>query len=93
MNILPTIHLNGSSPERLRDDYSTARNAVRAALRAVESIDFNGRDYYPQGPNAFRLAQLAHESRCNNLLAVARELEEIELHIQDQIDAREAQRK
>lgn len=72
--VLPTIHLNGSSPERLRDDYLAARSAVYEAFRKLGSVDVNGRDYYPQGPEAYPKAQAQLTSQLSRLNSVADEL-------------------
>ncbi len=46
---LPSIHLNGTGRRMLTEDYTTAYNALQAAIRAFQSIEFNARDYYTQG--------------------------------------------
>lgn len=58
--ILPTIHTNGSSPKSLREEYVAAYHAADTALDVAGKIDFNGRDYYPQGDNAFHEAKVEH---------------------------------
>lgn len=78
--VLPTIHLNGSSPARLRDDYTAARNAVEDALRKIAAIGLNGRDYYPQGNQAYQKAQLQMTSQLERLTSVRTELERLEMH-------------
>jgi hypothetical protein len=64
----PTIHGNGTSPEQLMANYKAAAEAIRAAQAALQDCSPNGRDYYPQGPDAiskaveeFREHQLALE--------------------------------
>lgn len=91
--ILPTIHTNGTSPEMLRRGYEDARLAVEAAIRAMHAIEFNGRDYYPQGPDAWKRASREHGLRLDALACVCSELETLETHVQDAIDAREAQKR
>lgn len=91
--IFPTIHSNGTSPEMLRRGYSEARLAVDAAIRALENIEFNARDYYPQGPAAWRQARQEMQGRFDHLRMTAAELATLEEHVQDAIDAREAQRR
>jgi len=90
---LPTIHSNGTSPEMLRRGYSEARLAVENAILAIERIEFNGRDYYVQGQAAFKAANFETVQRIRLLRTVREELERIELHCQDAIDAREAQKR
>lgn len=76
---LPTIHMNGTSPEALRDDYAEAAEAVRDALRRVQKIEFNGRDYYPV-EGSFQKAQGEHVARLKLLQIIADELMEIAVH-------------
>jgi hypothetical protein len=90
--IFPTIHLNGTSPEMLRDGYTAARQAVGDAIRAMEKIEFNARDYYPQGPDAWRQADGEMRLRYTHLSFVITDLEKLEMHCQDAIDARGAQK-
>jgi hypothetical protein len=89
--ILPTIHLNGSSPVRLQEGYMTAHEKVLDAIRALKDIEFNGRDYYPQGPDAWRQAAAEFAPRLQALTKVDADLVKIIEHIQDSIDARERQ--
>jgi hypothetical protein len=78
--ILPTIHLNGSSAQSLTDDYSHARRAVQEAITALMSVDFNSRDYYVQGPNAWTEAVRQREEIYQHLSDVFDALHEHELH-------------
>lgn len=57
MNTLPTIHTNGTGPQMLLEGYLNARTACQAALDAIQQIEFNARDYYPQGPQAWQDAR------------------------------------
>ena len=68
---LPTVHLNGTAGKDLLADYLKARNAVRDATKAVESIAPNGRDYYPQGADVFPAAMREQESRVARLKEIA----------------------
>ena len=86
--IKPTIHLNGSSPERLRDGYRNARRALHKAMEAINEAAPNGRDYYPQGENAFNVAAKEHYERVARLKETLEELNALEEHVQDQMDAR-----
>jgi ferritin len=43
--IKPTIHLNGTSPERLFEGYINAYRAVDAAIEALANVEFHSRDY------------------------------------------------
>jgi hypothetical protein len=54
MNITaPTVHLNGTGYQDLWNGYEAAYEAVRVAQEALGKIEFNARDYYVQGPEAW----------------------------------------
>jgi hypothetical protein len=42
---LPNIHLGGTPRSMLHGDYQRAEHALWEAMKAFESIEFNGRDY------------------------------------------------
>lgn len=79
----PTIHLNGSGRDRLSEALEEARAALRKAIEAVQATAPNGRDYYPQGPDAIRVATIEHGNRMNYLQIVDRELAELHEHVVD----------
>lgn len=81
--ILPTVHLNGTSRDALVGQYNDAAEAVYQAIRAMEQLDVNGRDYYPQGPTALSSAVREHRARIDLLCQVRRDL----LAIADACDA------
>ena len=60
-SILPVIHSNGTSAKELYRDYRAAMTACVAAITALQQVEFNGRDYYPLGDNAFTLAREQRE--------------------------------
>lgn len=57
MPTLPTIHRNGTGREGLQRDYQAAYKALLAFRDAFATIEFNARDYYPQGSQAFYQAR------------------------------------
>lgn len=65
--MLPTVHLNGTSRASLIEQYHEAYMKLQEALVALRKLDVNARDYYPQGPDAYRQANLEH---CDRMLAV-----------------------
>jgi hypothetical protein len=73
----PTVHLNGTSKERLLEDYCDAIDALHNAGKALAKTCPNGRDYYPQGNGAINTAMNEHEERMRKLRVVIRELETI----------------
>lgn len=50
---LPIVHLNGTSHRELTEGYEAAYLAAKDAMSALERIEFNARDYYPAGPDAW----------------------------------------
>ena len=80
----PTVHLNGSSGHELLRQNIEARNAVEAAIRLLQEAAPNGRDYYPQGADAWRDAHAEHVDRLKRLQTVSAELQEIIDHVDDQ---------
>lgn len=53
MTTIPTIHLNGTGATALRDEYAAAYDAMTKAIEAFASTTCNGRDFYPQGDDAY----------------------------------------
>lgn len=72
--VAPSVHLNGSSRDTLRDGYAQAHTAVEAAIREVERVEVNARDYYVQGDAVFTRARREHVERLSALQRVADEL-------------------
>lgn len=79
----PTIHLNGTSKDELYRNLDDAVTAIFHALTAIHKTGPNGRDYYPQGPDALTQAQAEHESRIDRIREVRRELYEMMETIMD----------
>lgn len=59
----PTIHLNGTSKDELLNQLEAVVSALDAALAAINAAAPNGRDFYPQGPEALTKAQAAFDER------------------------------
>jgi len=72
--LCPTVHLNGSSPKNLYEDAVEARRAVEDALEKLRAVVPNGRDYYPQGPDAINTAQEQYWAMRQKLQEVSDEL-------------------
>lgn len=75
--IKPTIHLNGTSPERLFEGYHNASLAVDAAIDALAEIEFHSRDYYPQDDKVFELARAQRVEQFTKLREVRDELRSV----------------
>lgn len=93
--IAPLIHSNGTNGGTLLAEYATAIIALDRALREMENISVNGRDYYPRDladsmPNgsAFRTARREYLDRHFKLESVLSELREVYADIERQRDAR-----
>ena len=75
--IKPTLHLNGTGKKMLVEGYEKAHRAIREASKALGEIEFNARDYYVQGPQAWPQAIKEMECRIGMLGRIEREIEEI----------------
>jgi len=75
--IKPTVHLNGTSREMLQEGYRVAYSAVTKAIATIQQIEFNPRDYYVQGPEAWSQAVEEMTARIAALQKVRDELDEI----------------
>ena len=72
--MIPTIHLNGTSKGELRKQLETAAHALTQAADALGCSAPNGRDYYPQGDNAFNEAVREHSVRVEKIRSVHKEI-------------------
>ena len=53
---LPTVHLGGTSHKKLSQDYEDAYYALKTFTKTFGHIEFNARDYFVQGPEAWTAA-------------------------------------
>lgn len=91
--MIPTLHLNGSSPDKLKEDLCEVTGALRAALDAMIANGPNARDYYVNmQTDAWTVAKKEHEARCEAVRGVLREYGQILEGLQEQINARAARR-
>jgi hypothetical protein len=79
--ITPTIHLNGTSRDELVRQYTAALDAIFAAIEAVNAMAPNGRDYYPQGDDAYSTARREHIARMAKLSDLYEEVSELAVHV------------
>ena len=77
---MPTIHLNGTSPDSLLGSYCTAMNALLDAIKTVEACAPNGRDYYVNGGD-IKAACSEHANRVAKLVDVRRDLNTMAEHV------------
>ena len=81
---LPTIHMNGTSGKSMYAEYRNAMDAVQDAMESLNDATLNGRDYYPQGPEAFEKAREHRNAMNQKLRSVLSDLGHIALSIHDQ---------
>ncbi len=79
--IYPTIHMNGTSRMSLLEGYMDVLVALQEAMDALAKATPNGRDYYPQGPEAILVAQTQHREQMVRLESVAEELMQTLSHL------------
>lgn len=78
--VMPFVHLNGTSLERLGDGLIEAVQALEVAAKKVgEAV--HPRDYYPHGDDKARLAMQQQADRIQSVLRAQRELQAMYDHI------------
>jgi len=81
MITLPTIHSNGTSKKMLTDGYDLAADTLEDFIAAYGSVEFNARDYYVQGPDAWTKALKEREAMNAKIRDVKNYLTEIRQHL------------
>ena len=74
---LPTVHINGTSKKELMAGYRAQLDALEKALDSMRWNSPNGRDYYPQGPDAINEAAKEHAARMQKVQSVYDEIHEM----------------
>jgi len=82
--ITPTIHLNGTSKAALLEGYLDVLAAGRDLREALCKAAPHGRDYYPQGSQAYTDAATDHTARLRKLNEIIKEIEVIATAVSDQ---------
>ncbi len=72
---LPTIHSNGTSRIRLVESLCEVSNKLNDAYESMREAAPNGRDYYPQGPEALQQATREHLDRMRRLDEIKAEVD------------------
>lgn len=80
---LPTIHLNGTGADALRQEYRAVRKAIAAASDALAAATCNQRDFYPQEPGAWQRARDERAEMFRLLQRISDYAEQWELHAMD----------
>lgn len=81
MTTLPTIHLNGTGRDTLLAEYRDAYRALNAARDAFCATTCNGRDFYPQGPDAYSRARTERDMMLQHFDALKLYLEKHLVHL------------
>lgn len=87
--ILPTIHLNGSSPHRLAEGYKATAIAIDGAIARLRETSPNGRDYLANWE--LQEACTEHADRVALVQRVRADLTELVRHCEAAIEAKRAQ--
>ena len=85
MTTIPTIHLNGTGSKTLYAEYHAAYKAIGAAIDAMAATTCNGRDFYPQGSDAFYKARDERDEVLTKLRDAKAYAEQILMGIMDQM--------
>jgi hypothetical protein len=83
---VPKIHRNGSDGKHLAAKLRAASDALHDAIEAMRETAPNARDYYTNGPNAFKFAAKEHHERIAKVEMVKDDLGKIWENILDQLD-------
>ena len=78
---LPTLHSNGTGKKMLADGYDRAHEKLDDFVDAWRAIEFNARDYYPQGNTAWEAALEEREAISAKIRDVHKYIEAIRVHI------------
>lgn len=82
--IIPTIHLNGSSKNYLKELNYAAYRAVNDALNECIKAAPHARDYYVQSEGSYEQARLQHRAQLEKLTSVCNYFQSIWIGIEDQ---------
>jgi hypothetical protein len=83
--ILPTIHSNGTSVQTLIDGYDAIDEALYRLTIKWGEVEFNARDYYPQGPDAYTQARDERQQQSANIRELRDYVNGIRQHLYDQL--------
>ena len=82
---LPTIHSNGTDINTLIDGYDRIDEALYRLSMAWGEVEFNARDYYPQGPDAYTKARQERLEQAAKLNEFRAYLDGIRQHLYEQL--------
>lgn len=82
--ILPLVHMNGTGIKTLTEDYDAADDELRDFIDAWEKMEFNARDYYPHGPEAWTKARDARNAINAKICEIKQYIDAHREHLYDQ---------
>lgn len=88
----PTIHLNGTSLEKLTEEWREVFYKADTLVKALGQVTVNQRDYYPQGMEEWGEAMAAHNKMCDWALAIYQESYEMFDYLATELDKKQAAR-
>lgn len=83
--ILPTIHSNGTSLDTLLDGYDAIDLALYDLIAKWQAVEFNARDYYLQGPDAYTQARDERQQHSTKIQEIRAYIDGIRQHLYDQL--------
>lgn len=82
---LPTIHSNGTSLDTLIDGYDAIDLALYDLFKKWQAVEFNARDYYPQGPDAYTKAREERQQQSAKVQEFRAYIDGIRQHLYDHL--------
>jgi hypothetical protein len=81
---LPLVHMNGTGIKTLTEDYDNAGDKLRDFVDTWERMEFNARDYYPHGPEAWTKARDARDAINAKIREIEQYIDAHREHLYDQ---------
>lgn len=79
--VFPSIHLNGTGRKTLSEGYGNAYRKLIEFREAFANIEHNGRDYYPQGSDAYSRSRKERDAQLDHIAQLMRYLEAHLIHL------------
>ena len=81
---LPLVHMNGTGIKTLTEDYDAAGEKLRDFIDTWGEMEFNARDYYPHGPEAWTKARDARDAINAKIREIKQYIDAHREHLYDQ---------
>lgn len=82
---LPTIHSNGTDLDTLIDGYDAIDRALYDLLAKWQAVEFNARDYYLQGPDAYTQARDERQQHSAKIQELRAYIDGMRAHLYDHL--------